>query len=556
MSTPLFSYKFLFLIIDSDGEACYDGNRALLRSCMNSRADVKTFFVRMNPDQTVPIRVVNDILFVKGVESFIPGVLEKTLAAMEFCLANIPFDYLVRTNLSSFWDLHRLLEVYDTLPRSGCVSAITGRYRETCATGRKEYGTLFPSGSGCIFSKDVIETLCLHRASIGTEVPDDVALGYCLHTHGISILEGRRYEQYDTSRMTQTDVATVVKTQRHYHYRVKGADRSHDNRVFQYLHDEICKTTPYKSTLVSFYFNLTKLPDATEAGRPQSFYMEKGVETLKLENPMVLFCDADTYPLLKATRDREVPDERLTHYIVQSLTDYDFYKDHWPIIRKNREGVECYRNDRNTASYFLTSMFKIHALRIAHQKNYFATPFYTWLDFGGSHVMRSFGPAARRILADPRPKISLCYIHYRSHDELRRRLETKAQGGYCGIAAGSLTVEASYISRFYNGCMSVFHEQLLQGIGHGEEQVLTSFYDRWPELCTLYYGDYYSILTNYHVPVEDYPSIRHFFINEAVAKGRAALAADCARSVLDAVGKGWLTLEAHEVERLRELSTG
>jgi hypothetical protein len=548
-------YKFLFLIIDSDGEACYDGNRALLRSCMNSRADVKTFFVRMNPDQTEPIRVSDDVLSVKGVESFIPGILEKTLAAMDFCLANISFDYLVRTNLSSFWDLNRLLEVFDTLPRSKCVSAITGRYREACATGRKEYGTLFPSGSGCIFSKDVIQTLHLHCASIGKEVPDDVALGYFLHNHGISIMEGIRYEQYDTSSLTMADVVAVVNTQRHYHYRVKGADRSRDNRVFQYLHDEIYKPTIYKSTIVSFYFNLTALPDATEAGRPQSFYMEKGLETLKLENPMVLFCDAATYPLLKAARDCEVPDTRLTRYIVQSLTDYDFYKDNWPIIRKNREGVECYRNDRNTASYFLTSMFKIHALRVAHQKNYFATPFYTWIDFGGSHVMRSFGPAVRRILADPRPKISLCYIHYRSHDELQHRLDTKAQGGYCGIAAGSITVEATYISRFYNGCLSVFHDQLLHGIGHGEEQVLTFFYDRWPELCSLHYGDYYSILTNYHAPVEDYPSIRRFFINEAVAKGRAALAADCARSVVNAVGSGLLNLDAGEVEWLRGLST-
>jgi len=541
-----FPYKFLFLIIDSDGETCYDGNRALLRSFMNSRADVKTFFVRMNPDQTEPIRVVGDILFVKGVESFVPGVLEKTLAAMEFCLANISFDYLVRTNLSSFWDLRLLSNLYETLPRTRCVHAIVGTH-----------GVPFPSGAGIVCSNDVVQRLVQSRPIFRREMPDDVAIGQVLQTEGIPLCPGDRYDYTDDmSTLTRADVVAVVETQRHYHYRVKGPTRSHDNRVFQYLYDAVYTLPPYKSTLVSFYFNLTTLADATEAGRPQSFYMEKGLETLKLENPLVFFCDADTYPLLKAAREREVPDERLTRYILRPLTEYDFYKDHWSIIRTNREGVECYRNDRNTASYFLTSMFKIHALRIAHQKNYFGTPFYTWLDFGGSHVMRSFGPAARRILADPRPKISLCYIHYRSHDELQRRLETKAQGGYCGIAAGSLTVEAAYITRFYNGCMSVFHEQLLRGIGHGEEQVLTSFYDRWPELCTLYYGDYYSILTNYHAPVEDYPSVRRFFINEAVAKGRTALAADCARSVLDAVGKGWLTLESHEVEQLRYLSAG
>ena len=545
-------YKFVFLIIDSDNEPCYEFNRKILRSCLNYLPDVRPLFVRARINQTDPICLEGDTLFWKGTESYIPGILEKTLAAMDYCLTHVSFDFLIRTNLSSFWNIRPLLALFPALPRSLYVSAIIGRYTEDKAVGTPYYNTPFPSGSGTIFSRDVIQQCVNNQTSFIRDLPDDVAIGQFLTTQSIPIQPGQRHDYiYNTHTVSESDVSTLVATTSHYHYRVKGYDRQYDNRIFEYLYNATHK--PYPSTLVTFYFNLTTLPDATDAVRPQSFYMEKGRVTLKLKTPMVIFCDESTYPLLKAMRDEEVADQSLTQYIVKSLIDYDFYKDNYPIIRKNREGVACYVNDRNTSSYYITSMFKILGLQIAHERNYFKTPFYTWVDFGGSHVMRSFESGTLAILANPRPKVSLCYIHYRSHEELEYRMNNRIQGGYCGIAAGSITVEADYVSRFYQGCMSIFQEMLTKGIGHGEEQVLTFFYDRFPELCTIYYGDYYSILTNYHAPIQDYPSIRHFFINESSNKGRRDLARTCAQEVLKAVEAGQLSLDQGEIASLRSV---
>ena len=515
-------YKFIFLIIDSDGEPCYNENRRIMRTFMNSNTDIKTFFVRMNPDQTETVRLEGDILFCRGTESFVPGILQKTLIAMEYCLANLSFDYIIRTNLSSFWDFKRLLTLYATLPKEMCVFAIKGEH----------YGTHFPSGAGFICSRDIIQLCIENISSFKMSTIDDVAFGEVFLTQNIPIINGKRHDYtYDTSKINQDTVSRDVLNGHHYHYRIQGADRQYDNRIFQYLYNAIYS---YKSTLVTFYFNLTTLPDATDAGKPQSFYMEKGRETLKLQNPMVIFCDDTTHSTIKAIRDEEVSDQTLTKYIIRPFTDYDFYRHNWPIICANRKGVPCYANDRNTASYFLVSMFKIIALQLAHQANFYKTPFYTWVDFGGSHVMRSFHDATMKILANPRPKISMCYIHYRGHQELQDRLQHKVQGGYCGIAAGSLTAEASYIPRFYTGCMSIFYEMLTNMVGHGEEQVFNFFYDRFPDLCTIYYGDYYSILTNYHGPVEDIGSVERFFINEAIHKGRRDLAKQAAQAILDA----------------------
>jgi len=281
--------------------------------------------------------------------------------------------------------------------------------------------------------------------------------------------------------------------------------------------------------------------------------MEKGRETLKLQNPMVIFCDETVHPIIKAIRDEEVSDQTLTRYIIRSLTDYDLYRDNYPIIRKNREGVDLYVNDRNTSSYLLVQTFKFLAIQTAYQKNFFNTPFYTWIDFGGSHIMRNFNQGAIKALQNPNEKVSLCYIHYRSHSELQNRLLNRIQGGYCGIAGTSFSVQAEYVSRFYNGCMSIFNEMLSRGIGHGEEQILTFFYDRFPELCTLSYGDYYSILNNYHNPVEDISAIRHYFINEAMNKGRPDLAKQCAKALLNSVQRGLLQLDEQGIRELGNL---
>jgi len=300
-----------------------------------------------------------------------------------------------------------------------------------------------------------------------------------------------------------------------------------------------------KTTVVTMYFNLTKFEDATDSVRPQSFYMEKGRATLALDFPMVIFCDDTCYEDIKALRG-----DRPTHYIVKALTDYDFYKDNYPIIKKNREGNPQYENSRNTSSYCILTVFKLYAMWLAKLASPFEATHYAWVDFGGSHILRSFEEYAPLMLKNPHPKVSFCYIHFRGAQEMTMMSEF-AKGGYCGVGATCFTIESDYVSRFYNGCLSIFHEMLALKLGHHEEQVMAYFYHRYPQLCTLYYGDYYSILTNYHSIRDDYSSIKRYFISEALAKGRQDLATEAAKAVLSSVVNGTIQLNESEIEWLR-----
>jgi hypothetical protein len=247
---------------------------------------------------------------------------------------------------------------------------------------------------------------------------------------------------------------------------------------------------------------------------------------------MVIFCDSSTVDIIKEIRDKEVGNSAQTEYIVKNIAEYDFYKLHYDNIVNNRKTYSTGDHGRVTASYFLTTTFKNIALYMAKQKNFFNSTHYAWVDFGCNHMLRSLAEHAPLMLSNPKPKITICYIHYRGHNQLYPIKNFLSNGGPCAIATTAYTVEASYIDKLYNTVMNVFHEQLFEGYGHADEQVMTYCYDKHPEIFNLYYGDYYSIFTNYHKPNEDQHAIYQYFIRHALECGRNDLAIDAANSIL------------------------
>jgi hypothetical protein len=101
--------------------------------------------------------------------------------------------------------------------------------------------------------------------------------------------------------------------------------------------------------------------------------------------------------------------------------------------------------------------------------------------------------------------------------------------------------------------MSIFYEHLSKGVGHSDEAIFTYMYDRFPDMFTLRFGDYYSVLSNYTNIKEDYPAIRNFFINEAIRAGRMDLAKVAAQEVIFSVENNLLEIDSSELSFLRKL---
>jgi hypothetical protein len=300
------------------------------------------------------------------------------------------------------------------------------------------------------------------------------------------------------------------------------------------------------STIVTFYFNLKNLEDSNHGTRDVSFYLENGKHTLQINNPMVIFCDDVTRPVIQKIREELT--SAPTMYIEKNIDEYDHYWMNYSTIKKNRKDTRTYLDptSRSTISYLLLCTFKIHALKIAKERNDFDSTHFIWMDFGCGHVVyRPVDVAVSRVLAAPRDKVACLYIHYRSRESLKD-MESSVTRGICGIAGTFFSVETGYIDRLFTVMQTIFYEMLAKKIGHNDEQILTYAYDRYPELFSLYYGDYYSTISNYHTSIEDHASIKKLFIKPAIAAGRVDLAKQAINSmVVDNLSQGeqdYLTL--------------
>jgi hypothetical protein len=317
--------------------------------------------------------------------------------------------------------------------------------------------------------------------------------------------------------------------------------------------DDILRVPCPRSTIVTMFFNLQQLPGAVPSTRSMDFYMKNGRATLSAPAPMVIFCDPSTRPTIEAIRTElsTYP----TTYIEKNLADYDYYQSLYPIILNNRAKSPHYAssNSRNTPSHCLTTMFKIPALYMAYQTC--PASHYIWLDFGCSYMALDVEKAIVPVIHNPRPRIACGAIHYRSSQELYPMSEYMKWGGPCSLAGTLMTIERDYMELFYSNMMSIFCEQLNEGVGHTEEQVLVYLFDRHPEWFDLYFSDYRSCIVNYHSVCEDYASIKHFFIHEALNKNRRDLAEKCAQDILWSVFHGKLKLPFEEIAWLTSLQT-
>lgn len=223
-------YKFIILIIDSDTDPIYASFREIIRKYMNTYPkDIKSFFIRKSAHVSSPT-IEGDTIYTHGVESFYPGILEKTFDSMEYCLDKFSFDYIIRTNMSSFWNYHTLLEKYTSFPNHNFVCAAIGIYDNIP----------FPSGCGFIMSRDVVVN-CINNSHMidFNRFFDDVMIGHLLQKLAIHITPGDRYDfTSSNTHITNHDI-TMSNPLSHYHYRVKGNQKDGDVHVHQMLYDAI-----------------------------------------------------------------------------------------------------------------------------------------------------------------------------------------------------------------------------------------------------------------------------------------------------------------------------
>lgn len=170
----------------------------------------------------------NNTIVVPGAETLIPGVLKKTVLAMRTLLADPrrKFMYILRTNMSSMWQWHRLLAVLKHKPVEHFLAGYLFSMQEFP-------GITMISGAGFIMSRDVCDLLISHEGMLNYTLIDDVAISLLMLKLRVKPTPLQRCDFVNNQLPSPVDDGVC------YHWRIKNPDRLHyDGYLFSRLYFE------------------------------------------------------------------------------------------------------------------------------------------------------------------------------------------------------------------------------------------------------------------------------------------------------------------------------
>ena len=182
------NYKIIFLILDSDGEEIYNYNRFIWKQYMNSSKDIKCFFVKYKKDieNEIEYNEEENRIYIKGEEEYsCEKILGKTIKGAEFIHQNYKYDFLIRTNLSTFWVFRSILRFVKKDFGSKYILGWTVRNSNDCPN------TTFISGTGIIIPSDLVPILFTLKET--KYLMDDIEISELYRANNVAIKSARDY---------------------------------------------------------------------------------------------------------------------------------------------------------------------------------------------------------------------------------------------------------------------------------------------------------------------------------------------------------------------------
>ena len=174
--------------------------------------NVKTEDLNLNDD---------DKLILNTPESYMPGILIKTIES--FKIINNLYDYkhIIRTNLSSFFIVNNILKISAKLNDNNIYTGIEATHTQY---NKK---IIFISGAGYWLSRDNINYILNNKNNLNINLIDDVSIGDLL-----SNINKSKLDRYDlTNGIEISDkkklLEDIIKKE-HYHIRINSINKNLD----------------------------------------------------------------------------------------------------------------------------------------------------------------------------------------------------------------------------------------------------------------------------------------------------------------------------------------
>jgi hypothetical protein len=165
--------KIIHLVLYSD-DPQYEQMYQLTRRYYSKFQGVQTLYYKFSEDISKPYELKEDILCIKGKESYVPGVLDKTIKCFEWIQKTFKsgtFDYVIRSNISTIVNFNVLLPLIQRNPVNYGGSFII------------KYNTDYISGTCIIFSEYAFNKMMNKKQLFDLNEIDDRSIGKLFVQH-------------------------------------------------------------------------------------------------------------------------------------------------------------------------------------------------------------------------------------------------------------------------------------------------------------------------------------------------------------------------------------
>jgi len=174
--------------------------------------NVKTDDLNLNDD---------DKLILNTPESYMPGILIKTIES--FKIINNLYDYkhIIRTNLSSFFIVENILKISENLNDNNIYAGVNGI--------QPAQNIPFVSGSGFWLSRDIVNIILNNKNKLNKNLVDDVSIGNILNINNINKYILDRYNLVNGIEISDKKnlIEDIIKKE-HYHIRINSNNKNLD----------------------------------------------------------------------------------------------------------------------------------------------------------------------------------------------------------------------------------------------------------------------------------------------------------------------------------------
>jgi hypothetical protein len=226
--------NILHLLLYSDDEY-YNEMYKLTSKYYKKFNYVKTIFYKFSNKYDSNYMLINDILFIKGEETNLPGILDKTIKAIEY-FKDYNFDYLIRSNVSTIINFDLLISQLNVNIHyaSGLLLFISDSYEDINYGVIKNIysNTHYASGTNIILSKKLVNKILLKKNNIDYNVIDDVSIGYFIKNNfpDIKLFEIKnKFTIVNESNINNLDYKNII------FYRNRNTSRLDDVKNMKYI---------------------------------------------------------------------------------------------------------------------------------------------------------------------------------------------------------------------------------------------------------------------------------------------------------------------------------